>query len=665
MPEEGLRVYLTDTLESPNAQPAVLPLFMQPIAEQHALAQKVKNDVPVIVCIGNPPYRRTDRATAANHAETGGWVRWGDEGDDTSPILDDFSKPAVAAGHGVQLHNLYNLYVYFWRWALWKVFECRGSSGPGAVSFISASSYLDGDAFAGMREHMRRLCDEVWVLDLGGEAQGVRSEENVFDIQTPVAIALAIRVGAERRTRPARVHYARIAGARAEKLTALAAVDDLSSLSWEDCPSAWQAPFRPSGSGPYAQWPLLTDLMPWHQCGMKAGRTWVVAADRDTLRRRWEALLAAPTASRPVLFKDSPSGRRASQAAKLPGRHRARLTPITELQAGEPAPPTEPVAYRFLDRQYVLHDARLIDRPSPGLWRVRGPEQVYLTTLPKSNIGPGPALVASAEVPDLHHFRGSFGGKGVFPLYRTARGDEANLAPGLTEALAARYGRAVSAADVLAYIYGVAAHPGFTEVLGSELATRQLRIPLTSQGELFEKARAVGARLLWLHTFGERFAATRRVAGSVPRGRAQCVVPIPGEPSRYPTTHRYDEETQTLHVGEGAVRPVGPRVYGYAVSGMPVVASWLAYRERDGAGKTSSELDGLRPERWTPEFTTELLQLLWIIEHTLAESPRQAALLREIVSGPLISAADLPKPDEAWRRGPDRPAPEPDLPEEG
>ena len=29
------------------------------------------------------------------------------------------------------------------------------------MSFISASSYLDGDAFTGMREHMRRVCDEI------------------------------------------------------------------------------------------------------------------------------------------------------------------------------------------------------------------------------------------------------------------------------------------------------------------------------------------------------------------------------------------------------------------------------------------------------------------------------------------------------------------------
>ena len=65
-----------------------------------------------------------------------------------------FLKPAIDAGHGVARKNLYNLYVYFWRWALWKVFETKTVAGHGVVSYISASSYLDGDAFCGMREHI-------------------------------------------------------------------------------------------------------------------------------------------------------------------------------------------------------------------------------------------------------------------------------------------------------------------------------------------------------------------------------------------------------------------------------------------------------------------------------------------------------------------------------
>lgn len=114
---------------------------------------------------------------------------------------------------------MYNLYVYFWRWALWKVLEQEHALGPGVVTFISASSYLDGDAFCGMREYMRRLCDEIWILDLGGEGRGTHQSENVFDIQTPVTIAVALRLTARARDdEPATVRYASVNGTRAEKL---------------------------------------------------------------------------------------------------------------------------------------------------------------------------------------------------------------------------------------------------------------------------------------------------------------------------------------------------------------------------------------------------------------------------------------------------------------
>ena len=72
--------------------------------------------------------------------------------------------------------NLYNLYVYFWRWALWKVFESKTAAGPGVASYISASSYLDGDAFCGMAEHIAGCAMKFWILDLGGEGRGTAQE---------------------------------------------------------------------------------------------------------------------------------------------------------------------------------------------------------------------------------------------------------------------------------------------------------------------------------------------------------------------------------------------------------------------------------------------------------------------------------------------------------
>ncbi|HUU31262.1 MAG TPA: N-6 DNA methylase, partial [Phycisphaerae bacterium] len=288
LPKDGTHVYLTDTLESPHAKPKELPFYLKPIGDQHTKALEVKRNIPVLVCLGNPPYDRhkaLDVKDENNLSCSGGWVRLGDPLPDKNTfkdkngiwrklntnkavlkkrmqlaILRDFLGPAITAGHGVRVHNLYNLYVYFWRWALWKVLEHPTVHGPGVVSFISASSYLDGDAFCGMREHMRNICDEIWILDLGGEGRGTHKSENVFAIQTPVAIAVAVRSKKAKTDKPARVYYARIEGTRDAKLAALGAIADFSKIKWQDCPGDWQAPFRPAGKGDYFVWPLLTDL---------------------------------------------------------------------------------------------------------------------------------------------------------------------------------------------------------------------------------------------------------------------------------------------------------------------------------------------------------------------------------------------------------------------
>ena len=641
----GAQIYLTDTLESPNRQP--MQGYFQPalaLAQQHAAALKVKSAVNVLVCLGNPPYDRTPAAAAA-----GGWVRHGDDGVDDRPILEDFLEPAKVAGHGVHLKNLYNLYVYFWRWALWKVFEQNGADGPGIVSFISASSYLDGNGFAGMREHMRRVCDEVWILDLGGEGRGPRKSENVFNIQTPVAIAVAFRATEKPADKPATVHYARFEGTRAEKLAALDSKAGFSTVEWQTCPEDWQARFRPQGGGIYFDWPLLADLMPWQQSGVKAGRTWVIAPSKETLDQRWHFLLQADGEDRRPLFKDSPTGRKVHESS-------GALPPIIGLTNNSPSPLSVRFGFRTLDRQFIFSDPRMLDRPGPPLWLSQGNKQVYFLSLFSEPMGSGPALGLSAEIPDLHYFRGR-GGKDVLPLFRDADAAQPNILPGLLELMGDAYGKGITPEDFAAYLCGIMAHPGYTEHFYEELDTREIRVPITKDAGLFESVRSAGARLIWLHTYGQRYVPGGEVKGQVPIGAAKNVVSVPQSEEAFPISFSYDEGTQTLHVGKGQFAPVAKEVYEFEVSGLKVVHSWLKYRMRDGAGKKSSPLlDGLHPTKWPAAFTIELLELLWVLDATVTGYPEQAELLEAVASGECVKAAELPEVPPGMRKPPKPPA---------
>jgi hypothetical protein len=649
---EGPGVRLTDTLESPFTEPQRVMAWYRLLSEEHERALHVKREVPVLVCLGNPPYDRHEAAAEGNLARTGGWVRYGDDLDpnetrgldwraiqrrreERSILYQAFASPAMTAGHGGDVKNLYNLYVYFWRWALWKVFEHETAAGPGVVSFISASSYLDGDAFVGMREHMRRICDEVWIIDLGGEGRGTRQEENVFAIRTPVAIAICARYGQADRETPATVHYTRLAGDRAHKLERLDAVADFDDLPWEDCPTDWHAPLRPAGTGPYFTWPQLIDLMPWQHSGVQMKRTWPIAPDTETLARRWRALLRADDRA----FAFAESDRLISQTyAPIPPKEE-RDRPIAELgDRGQP-PRLERYAYRSFDVQHAYIDGRIASRPRSDLWRAHSDRQVYLTTLFSYPLGAGPALTAASHVPDLDHFRGSAGAKATIPLYRDAAAEHPNIAPGLLELLSETFGRPVTPEDFAAYVYAVLAHPGFTERFWTQLESRDLRVPLTKDAALFAEAVQIGSRLLWLHTFGERFTSRDRPRGRTPRGRARSTRPVPDHPNHYPETFNWLEGPEgegTLIVGEGAFAPVPREVYEFEVSGLKVVQSWLNYRmKRPRHARKSSPLDDIRPERWSPEFTTELLRVLWILEATVETYPHQAGLLDRIVEGRL------------------------------
>ncbi len=325
---------------------------------------------------------------------------------------------------------------------------------------------------------------------------------------------------------------------------------------------------------------------------------------------------------------------------------------------------------------------------------------MFLTTLTSTKLGWGPVLTVSPYVPDLDHFRGSYGAKNVMPLYRDAIAATANVTDGLLAALctafdvnwtaansaagttgtadavtlpnadatactAAAARRAAdekpnaaagdgrmsvseppTAEDLLAYVYGLGGTAAFSERFGDQLAEAAgpVRIPMTADRALFDEAVALGRDLLWHHTWGESFAPSKQA--KLPEGRAAEVA----APSVMPESFSYHPDTEQLSVGDGIFAPVSPDVWSFEVSGLKVLQSWLGYRMQNSKGRKSSELDNIRPTRWTQ--SSELLLLCSILEHTVEVTPQASDLLGRIVNGPLIAAADLPTPTPAQRKPP-------------
>jgi len=649
-PTTPLRMFVTDTLSNPFVEQEWFPAILGPIAESRRQANEIKRQEPITVVIGNPPYKEKAK-------NRGGWVEAGSlYSAEPAPLAAWMPPPDW--GVGAHTKHLRNLYVYFWRWATWKVFDHDPSANTGIVCFITMAGFLNGPGFERMRDYLRRTPDEIWVIDCSPEGHQPEVNTRIFEgVQQPVCIVLASRPPGTDPNVAARVWFRAVpAGNRRAKFDALGSLT-LDTDGWAECPSEWRAPFLPQSAGAWATYPALDDLFVYNGSGVMPGRTWIIAPDAESLRRRWQTLINAPSNQKEVLFhphllNGKPGDRHSNRvvAKALPG-YEPRPTPV----ADERGPCVTPIRYGFrsFDRQWIIPDNRLINRPNPELWESHSGRQVYLTALTRTSPEAGPALTFTGLIPDLDYYKGSFGGR-AFPLWRDRDASVPNIPPNLLAYLGQKYQRPVRAEDLMAYIAAVAAHPAFRARFKSDLVKPGLRVPLTANGEIFAAAADLGRTIIWLYTFGERFADPNRGRPAGPPRLPSSVAPrIPAagalsqDPAAVPDTIDYDETNRRLLIGSGYVEGVAPKVWSYEVSGKQVLRQWFSYRKTNrerpiiGDRRQPSKLGDLQPDHWLAEYTTELINLLNVIGRLVDLEPSQADLLERVCADQNISADEL------------------------
>ena len=146
-PGTDLHLHVTDTLGNPWVEEEMLGSVYEPIAESRRRANEIKRGQPVLVAIGNPPYKEKAKGR-------GGWIEEGNPAASIAAPLADWIPPADW-GVGAHAKHLRNLYVYFWRWATWKVFDHEPNNGSGIICFITVAGFLNGPGFQRMRDYLR------------------------------------------------------------------------------------------------------------------------------------------------------------------------------------------------------------------------------------------------------------------------------------------------------------------------------------------------------------------------------------------------------------------------------------------------------------------------------------------------------------------------------
>jgi hypothetical protein len=212
---ERIQVYLTNTLEGPHEYTG-LPLFTQFLADETQAANQIKQDLPIMVVIGNPPYS----VSSAN------------KGEYIERLMDRY-KDAVRSERNLQ--PLSDDYIKFIRFAHDRIER----SGHGVIGMITNHAYLSGLLHRGLREELMKSFDEIYVLNLHGNAlMGEVTpdgglDQNVFDIRQGVAIVLAVRRPGRtsQATNTPEVYHADLWGSREAKYRYLLE-GDFTSTDW-------------------------------------------------------------------------------------------------------------------------------------------------------------------------------------------------------------------------------------------------------------------------------------------------------------------------------------------------------------------------------------------------------------------------------------------------
>ncbi len=277
--EERAGVFLTNALTGWEPK-ANKPLPFPELEEERDRAERVKQETPVLVILGNPPYNGLS----------------GFDMDEEQELMVAYRKTKRVrkpAGKGLN-----DLYLRFFRMAERRIVE---KTGRGVVCFISNYSWLDGLTSAGMREHYLHAFDAIRIdclngdIRSGGKTPDGEPDGSVFTTDSAVGIkvgtAVATLVRKEDHAPTERIDFRHLWGGakfKREKLLATAEAKPGTLYKSVEPVLPLGLPFVPVRvSEDWFDWPALPDLFSTSFPGVVTNRDpFLVDIDLDRLQAR-------------------------------------------------------------------------------------------------------------------------------------------------------------------------------------------------------------------------------------------------------------------------------------------------------------------------------------------------------------------------------------------
>ncbi|GAA7269510.1 type ISP restriction/modification enzyme [Helicobacter pylori] len=610
---DALKIILTNTLIQPSEIAAYRGL--QPIFEEELKsAQEIKKDEKILIITGNPPY-----SGASSNEGLFEWevkATYGIEPefqtieieknvkltDKIKTLLKNLQKQKESGSQNAlkalkNLHSKYKLqneknpkwllddYVKFMRFAQNKI----ESLGHGLFGFISNNAFLDNPTFRGLRRSLLECYDELYILNLHGDArkkektpQGAK-DENVFNIMQGVSINLFVKN--PQITKP-KIHYYDVYGQRAGKYDFLAQ-HDLNSIEWIELTP--REPF-------YSLLPLETSLLDEYEQGISVqdmfqiGSTGICSKrDHVVFHKDKESLLK--------LLKDfstlEPSELRRKYDIGDDSRDWRLEYAIRDVRANADNLEKYIVLcqYRPFDYRWTYYTGKsrtflaypvcdVFKHMLPPLTNPKTPNQtrknVALITSrrfcqsQKSGVG-----FVSNKISDLRTWTcpGMEGGDYVNPLYYNPNYTE-NFTPEFRSFIDKHYNHSFEPLEILGYIYALLYSPNYRKRYEEFLKADYPKILFTKNKDLFRALSLLGIELIGLHVLNKE-----SLNYSFEKLKDATIGESCYKEERNPIISKkpsYNEPEQRLYINHSAYfRGVSQEIHDYMIGGYCVLDKYL------------------------------------------------------------------------------------------
>ncbi len=597
-----LGVYLTNSLEEGERVEQTLFGLSRAIADEAKAASDIKRQTPIMCVMGNPPYSGISQ-------NNGKWI---------TGLIEDY-KYVDGVHFGERKHWLQDDYVKFIRFAESMIEK----NGEGVLGFITNHGYLDNPTFRGMRWHLLKTFDKIFVMNLHGNSNRKEvcpdgsPDKNVFDIKQGVSVIVATRKKVNHeKDHLAEVFHSDLWGQRKSKEQALNA-QGLPGNNWTKIdlfhPYYFFVPFDAKHAVAYEVGASLGELFPVQSKGIITARDGLaVDFSESDLISKIETFIDPNT--------NDDETRRKFFGSKKNGKYKPGDTRGWKMSEARPAlrnlsihEHLIPMCYRPFDRRASFRGSELTDWPRNEVMdHVVGNSNLALSfnrrieqERPFTD-----ALVFDCAI--QHHSLSIKEANDFAPLYRypdlgadqadafSSNDRTVNLDPKLYSEICEAAGIDPSDTDIVRemgsefsattedsrpsevkvfdYIYGVLHCPAYRETYAEFLKIDFPRVPFPSSPEMFRAISEQGEALRRLHLMEDTAIgdAPYPFDGDAPDGQASVVDKPRFEGDRVYINGKDDEGQYFDKVPEVS--------WGFYIGGYQPAQKWL----KDRKGRTLS-----------------------------------------------------------------------------